>query len=240
MAQVVAVLVAILLVPAAACVGVLRQWRWCLWSLGALYLLVSVLEMLTIAPLQGLCQIVAGATALGVVFLGANQIFAETHTYVIHGRLPGWEYLFESVVAAVAAVGAALFAHAHPLFGLEAPVSFAWAWLGLAGLFMVVLASNILEVTVGLLVLDAGLNLLILSTGTADWWLALLVAQLLPIALALLMSVAGIRLSHFGHAVTLDVLLDKAPFVVSHSGPIRIKVRRRTAPPSGLRRSARI
>ena len=228
----------VLLVPAAAFTGVLRQWRLCLASLGVLYVLAAGVEFASISAVIGVCQLVVGATTLGILFLGAQQIFAETHDQVIHGRLPAWEYSFETVVAVVAAVGAALFARAHPLFGLAGPISFAWAWLGLAGLFMVVLATNILEQTLGLLVFVTGMNLLILATAAGDWWLALLVVQLLPIALALLMSVAGIRLSHFGHAVTLDVLMDKAPFLVSRAGPVRIRVRRRNASATPVRRSA--
>jgi len=228
----------VLLVPAAALVGVLRHWRLCLLCLGLLYVVTAIVEVLAVSPIIGACQLIVGATALAVLFLGARQIFAETQAYVIHGRLPAWEYSFETVVAIVAAVGAALFARAHPLFGLAAPISFAWAWLGLAGLFMVVLANNILEVTLGLLVFDTGLNLLIMATAAGDWWLALLVVQLLPIGLALLMSVAGIRLSHFGHAVTLDVLMDKAPFVVARAGPVRIRVRRRGGSAGAVRPSA--
>jgi len=222
-------LASLLLVPAAAGVGVLRQWRLCLYSLGLLYLLAAIMQGLAVSPIVAVCQIVIGATALAVVYLGAQHIFSETHAYVIHGRLPAWEYLFETVVAAVAAVGAALFARAHPLFGLPGPVSFAWAWLGLAGLFMVVLANNIIEVVLGLLVFDAGLNLLVVSTSLTDWWLALVIVQVLPLALALLMSIAGIRLSHLGHGVMLDVLNEKAPFVVSRAGPVRIRVRRKEA-----------
>ncbi|HEU0169645.1 MAG TPA: hypothetical protein VFS62_17870 [Chloroflexota bacterium] len=228
----------VLLVPAAAFTGVLRQWRLCLASLGVLYLLVGAIEGVSVSPVIGVCQLIVGGTALAVLFLGAQQIFSQTNDPMIHGRLPAWEYAFETVVAVVAAVGAALFAHAHPLFGLAAPISFAWAWLGLAGLFMVVLATNILEQTLGLLVFVTGMNLLILATSAGDWWLALVVVQLLPIALALLMSVAGIRLSHFGHAVTLDVLMDKAPFVVSRAGPVRIRVRRRGGSTTPVRRSA--
>jgi hypothetical protein len=176
-----------------------------------------------------------------VIYLSGRQIFTETQqAVVVHGRLPPWEYLFETVVAAVGAVGAALFARAHPLFALPGPVSFAWAWLGLAGLFMIVLAGNILEVGLGLLVFDTGLNLLIVATSMTDWWLAMLVVQLLPIALALLLGVAGIRLSHFGHGVSLDLLLEKAPFVMARARPVRIRVRRRTASTQPLQRTVRI
>jgi hypothetical protein len=143
-------------------------------------------------------------------------------------------------VAAVGAVGAALFSRAHPLFGLPGPVTFAWAWLGLAGLFMIVLAGNILEVGLGLLVFATGLNLLIVATSLAAWWPALLVVQLLPIALALLVSVAGMRLSHFGHGVSLDLLLDKAPFVMARAKPVRIRVRRGSTSVEALNRTARI
>src|SRR5438067_882257 len=140
-------LVSILLVPVAALVGVLRQWRLCLCSLAGLYILVALIDGLAVSWLMAVCQLVIGGTALGVFYLCGRQIFSETHqTLLIHGRLPAWEYLFETVVAAVGAVGAALFARAHPLFALPGPVSFAWAWLGLAGLFMVMLAGNILEV----------------------------------------------------------------------------------------------
>src|SRR5581483_10321196 len=142
----------IMLVPTAALVGVLRQWRLCLYSLGVLYLLVAVIEAITLNWALAGSQLVVGATTLAITFLAGRQIFEETHAQVIHGRLPAWEYLFEIVVAAVGAVGAALFARAHPLFGLPGSVSFAWTWLGLAGLFMVVLASNIMEVGLGLLV----------------------------------------------------------------------------------------
>jgi hypothetical protein len=234
-------LASVLLVPTAALVGVLRQWRWCLYGLAGLYLLVTLVDGLAISWLMAACQLVIGVTALGVVYLCGKQIFSETQqTVVVHGRLPAWEYLFESVVAAVGAVGAALFARAHPLFALPGPVTFAWAWLGLAGLFMVVLAGNILEVGLGLLVFDTGLNLLIVSTSLADWWLALLVVQVLPIALALLLAVAGIRLSHFGHGVGLDLLLEKAPFVMARARPVRIRVRRRTASSQSFQPTVRV
>ena len=218
---------AILLVPAAAFVGVLRQWRLCLGSLAALFLLVAVVQAAAISPLLAGCQVVVGATAITVMYLCGRQIFSETHqALIVHGRLPAWEYLFETIVAAVGAVGAGLFARAHPLFGLPGPVTFAWTWLGVAGLFMVVLAGNILEVGLGLMVFATGLNLLIVATSLANWWPALLVVQLSPIALALLVSVAGVRLSHFGHGVALDLLLEKAPFVVAQTRPVRIRVRR--------------
>jgi len=234
-------LAAILLVPAAAFVGVLRQWRLCLYGLGLLLLLVAIIDGLAISPLIAGCQIVGGATALAVMYLCGGQIFSETQQpLVVHGRLPAWEYLFETIVAAVGAVGAALFSRAHPLFGLPGPVTFAWAWLGLAGLFMIVLAGNILEVGLGLLVFATGLNLLIVATSLADWWPALLVVQLLPIAVSLLVSVAGMRLSHFGHGVGLDLLLDKAPFVMAGAKPVRIRVRRGSTSMEALRRTARI
>lgn len=231
---------AILLVPAAALVGVLRQWRRCLFSLAALFVLVAIV-LLAINPFIAACQIVSGATALAVMFLCGRQIFSETHqALLVHGRLPAWEYLFESIVAAVAAVGAALFARAHPLFGLPGPVTFAWTWLGLVGLFMVVLAGNILEVGLGLVVFATGLNLLIVATSLASWWPALLLVQLLPIAVALLISVAGIRLSHFGHGVGLELLLDKAPFVMASAKPVRIHVRRRAGAADALGPPARV
>ncbi len=219
----------VLLVPAAAFVGVLRRWRLCLISLGLLYALVATIEGLSIGPVFALSQVVAGATTLIILFTSARQVFSETHTYVIHGRLPAWEYLFETVVAAVGAVGAGLFARAHPLFGLAGPVSFSWAWLGLAGLFMIVLASNVLEVTLGLLVFDAGLNLLVLTTSAAEWWLALMVVQTLPIALALALSITSLKLSHAGQGVGLDVLREKAPFVMAGARPVRIRVRARSS-----------
>jgi hypothetical protein len=225
---------ALLLVPAAALIGVLRQWRRCLLSLGALFILVAVV-LQAVDPTIALCQLISGATTLAVMFLCGRQIFSETHqTLLVHNRLPTWEYLFESIVAAVAAVGAALFARAHPLFGLPGPVTFSWAWLGLAGLFMIVLAANILEVGLGLVVFATGLNLLIVATSLAVWWPALVAVQLMPIAVALLISVAGIRLSHFGHGVGLDLLLDKAPFVMAAARPVRIQVRRRDAGPESL------
>ncbi|HLG74036.1 MAG TPA: hypothetical protein VK009_26755 [Chloroflexota bacterium] len=225
---------AVLLVPAAAFIGVFRQWRRCLLSLGALFLLVGIVLMV-VNPTIAVCQMISGATALAVMFLCGRQIFSETHqALVVHNRLPAWEYLFESIVAAVAAVGAALFARAHPLFGLPGPVTFSWVWLGLAGLFMVVLAGNILEVGLGLVVFATGLNLLIVATSLATWWPALLAVQLVPIAVALLTSVAGIRLSHFGHGVGLDLLLDKAPFVMASARPVRIQVRSRVTTPESL------
>jgi hypothetical protein len=218
---------AVLLVPTAVFVGVLRQWRRCLASLALLFLLAAVLEAAAISPLIAACQAVVGATAIGVMYLCGQQIFSETHeTLIVHGRLPAWEYLFETIVVAVGAIGAALFARAHPLFGLPGPVTFGWTWLGVAGLFMVVLAGNILEVGLGLMVFSTGLNLLIVATSLASWWPALLVVELTPIAIALLVSVAGVRLSHFGHGVGLELLLEKAPFVVSRSRPVRIRVRR--------------
>jgi hypothetical protein len=231
--------VSVLLVPAAVLVAVLRQWRRCLYALGVLYVLVALIEARTLGLALAGSQLVVGATALAVVFLAGRQIFRESRSQVIHGRLPAWEYLFETVVAGVGAVGAGLFARAHPLFALSGSVSFAWAWLGLAGLFMVVLASNILEVGIGLLVFDAGLNLLIVSTSSGEWWLALLVVQVLPIGLALLVSVAGIRLAHLGHGVGLDLLQEKAPFVVARSGPVRIPVRRPSSAADSLRRPLR-
>ena len=232
---------AILLVPAAVFVGVLRQWRLCLYGLGLLFAMVAIIDGVAISPLIAGCQIAAGATALAVMYLCGGQIFSETQQpLVVHGRLPAWEYLFETIVAVVGAVGAALFARAHPLFGLPGPVTFAWAWLGLAGLFMIVLASNILEAGLGLLVFATGLNLLIVATSLAAWWPALLVVQLLPIMLALLVSVAGMRLSHFGHGVGLDLLLDKAPFVMARAKPVRIRVRRGSNSVEALSRTARI
>ena len=232
---------AILLVPAAAFVAVFRQWRLCLYGLGLLIVLVTLIEALAIGPVIAGCQIVAGSTALAVMYLCGGQIFSETQQpLVVHGRLPAWEYLFETIVAAVGAVGAALFSRAHPLFGLPGPVTFAWAWLGLAGLFMIVLAGNILEVGLGLLVFATGLNLLIVATALAAWWPALLVVELLPIGLALLVSVAGVRLSHFGHGVGLDLLLDKAPFVMARAKPVRIRVRRGSRTVEALSPTARI
>jgi hypothetical protein len=88
-------------------------------------------------------------------------------------------------------------------------------------------------------VFDAGLNLLIVSTSSGEWWLALLVVQVLPIGLALLVSVAGIRLAHLGHGVGLDLLQEKAPFVVARSGPVRIPVRRPSSAADSLRRPLR-
>src|SRR5690349_4676869 len=118
---------AVLLVPAAAFVGVLRQWRLCLYSLAALFLLVAIIQGTAISRLIAGCQIVVGATAIAVMYLCGRQIFSETQqALIVHGRLPAWEYLFETMVAAVGAVGAALFARAHPLFGLPGPVTFAW------------------------------------------------------------------------------------------------------------------
>ncbi len=232
---------AILLVPAAAFVGVLRQWRVCLLSLGVLFLLVAAIDALAVSPIMAACQVVIGATALGLMYLCGQQIFSETHeALVVHGRLPAWEYLFETIVALVAAVGAWLFSRAHPLFGLPGPVTFAWAWLGLAGAFMVVLAGNVLEVGLGLVVFATGLNLLVISASPAEWWAGLLMVQLLPIALALLVSLAGIRLSHFGHGVALELLRDKAPFVMARARPVRIRVRRGPGATESLRETARI
>jgi len=232
-------LAAILLVPSAAFVAVLRQWRVCLASLAALFLLVTLIDGLAVGALTAACQLVVGATALGVLYLGGQQIFAETHeALVVHSRLPTWEYLFESVVAAVGAVGAWLFSRAHPLFGLPGPVTFAWAWLGLAGAFMVVLAGNIVEVGLGLVVFSTGLSLLVMAAAPTAWWPALMLVQLLPLALALMVSLAGIRLSHFGHGVGLELLLEKAPFVMARARPVRIRVRRGGRATQAARRTA--
>lgn len=215
-----------LLIPVAALVAVLRQWRLCLYSLGFLFFLVGIIESLTINPVLGLAKLIAGATAVSILYLSAREAFSETHNPEIHGTLPRWEYLFESVVAAVAAVGVALFSRVHPLFGLPGAVTFAWAWLGLVGLIMIVLATNILEVGVGLLVFFSGLDLLVFSTSLTDWWAPLMIVSLVPIAIAFLVGMLGLELSRQGHSLRLDILEEKAPFVVGQSSPVRIKVRR--------------
>ncbi|MDE3077098.1 MAG: hypothetical protein KGJ86_16910 [Chloroflexota bacterium] len=216
-----------ILIPTAALIAVLRQWRLCLYCLGLLFLLVGGIESLTIHPLLGLSKMVAGITAVVVLFISAQEAFSETHLAEIHGTLPRWEYLFETVAASVAAVGTILFARSHPLFGLSGPVTFAWTWLGLVGLIMIVLATNILEVGVGLLVFFSGLDLLVFATSLTDWWAALMVLRLAPIAIAFLVGLLGLELSQQGHSLRLDALKEKAPFVLGQTTPIRIKVRRR-------------
>ena len=216
----------VLLIPVAVGVGVARRWRRCLLSLLGLFLLVGIIEGATVRPVLGLAKFLAGATAVAVLYVSAREAFSETRVSEIHGKLPRWEYLFESVAAVVAALGTGLFARAHPLFGLSAPVTFAWAWLGLVGLIMIVLATNILEVGVGLLVFFSGLDLLVFATSLAGWWAALMVVELVPIAIAFLIGLLSLELSRLGHSLRLDALEDKAPFVVGQQAPVRIKVRR--------------
>ncbi|MHB8618938.1 MAG: hypothetical protein ACYDAG_05080 [Chloroflexota bacterium] len=219
-----------LLVPAAAAVGVLRRWRICLSSLAALFVLLAIIEGTAIDPLLGLAQAVAGGTAVAILFVSARQAFSNTRLPEIHRHLPTWEYLFESVVAAVAAIGALFFARVHPLFGLSGPVTFAWAWLGLSGLFMAILAANVFELGLGLLILCAGLDLLVLATSLSSSWAGLAILEMSPIGIAVLVGLLGLRLSQLGHSLTLDALKEKAPFVVGQGGPIRVKVRRRHNP----------
>ncbi|MGH2468845.1 MAG: hypothetical protein ACRDGF_02135, partial [Chloroflexota bacterium] len=83
-----------------------------------------------------------------------------------------------------------------------------------------------LEVGVGLLVFFSGLDLLVFATSLAAWWAALMVVGLVPIAIAFLIGLLSLELSRLGHSLRLDALEEKAPFVVGHPAPVRIKVRR--------------
>jgi hypothetical protein len=206
---------------------VLREWKWCLYSLGALFLLAGLVEVLAISWEIGLAAIVAGLTAVTILFVAARSAFSETKDPEIHGSLPTWEYLFETIVAGVAATGAIFFARAHPLFGLSEPVTFAWVWLGLAGLFMIVLATNTLEISLGILVLFSGVNMVVFATSLSESPLGVFFLELAPIGLALLLGLLTVRLSRLGHSLKLSVLKEKAPFMISSTTPVRIKVRRR-------------
>ena len=73
-------LASILLVPMAALVGVLRQWRLCLYSLAGLYFLVALIDGLAISWLTG--------TTLHTI-IGPNETLTEAYALALASRTTG-------------------------------------------------------------------------------------------------------------------------------------------------------
>ena len=147
------------LVLVASLLSVSLDWRVALGSLWAVHLLISLWLAIVVTPEVALAKAITGTTVCALLWPSLRALFAESshearrlaqRVLDLAGTRGADEpfILFGALLAAAAAIA---LAQAFPL--VEGANNFAWYWLALLGLLLVVLSRDIVRVGLGLLLL---------------------------------------------------------------------------------------
>lgn len=181
------------LVLVASLLSISVDWRVALGSLWGVHLLVSAWLSVVATPEVALAKAITGTTVCALLWPSLRSLFAGSYESRRQARrvlgVTGPRstdepfMLFGALLAAAAAIA---LSQAYPL--AEGASNFAWYWLALLGLLLVVLSRDIVRVGLGLLLLVNAVDLVDTMVARNQGVLAIGARSIVAIALALALA----------------------------------------------------
>lgn len=188
-------LVLVPLVLVASILSVSVDWRVALGSLWSVHLLVSLWLAELVTPEVALAKAITGTTVCAVLWPSLRALYSGNRearrqarrVLDVHGPRSTDEtfMLFGALLAAAAALA---LSQAFPL--VEGANNFAWYWLALLGLVLVVLSRDIVRVGLGLLLLVNAVDVVDTMVAPNQGLFAIGARSAVTIALALALALS--------------------------------------------------
>ncbi len=183
------------LVIVASLLSISLEWRLALGSLWAVHLLVGAWLALVATPELALAKAITGTTVCALLWPSLRALFGSGYEarqrarQVLHFSGPRTtEETFMLFGALLAAAAAVALSQAYPL--VEGASNFAWYWLGLLGLLLVVLSRDVVRVGLGLLLLVNAVDLFDTMVARNQDLFAIGARSVVAIALALALGLS--------------------------------------------------
>jgi hypothetical protein len=196
-------LILVPLVLVASLLSVSVDWRLALGCLWGVHLLVSLWLSAVATPEVALAKAITGTTVCALLWPSMRALFAGDFEARRHARrvldVTGPRstdepfMLFGALLAAAAAIA---LSQAFPL--VEGASNFAWYWLALLGLVLVVLSRDVVRVGLGLLLLVNAVDLVDTMVARNQGLFAIGARSVIAIGLALALSVSWTLLQAHG------------------------------------------
>ncbi|HEX2035964.1 MAG TPA: hypothetical protein VHS99_17425 [Chloroflexota bacterium] len=178
------------LVLVASLLSISLDWRVALASLWAVHLLVSMWLAVVVTPEVALAKAITGSTvclllwpSLRALFVGSGVGRRQTRRVMALSGSGSTDEPFMLFGALLAAAAAIALAQAFPL--VDGANNFAWLWLALLGLLLVVLSRDIVRVGLGLLLLVNAVDLVDTMVARNQGLFAIATRSTVAIVLAL-------------------------------------------------------
>ena len=178
------------LVLVASLLSISVDWRIALASLWLVHVLVAAWLWIVATPEVALAKAITGTTIVGLLYQSLRTLYTGTHEarrqtrrlIDIHGPRSTDEP-FMLLGALLAAAAAIAISQAFPL--VEGASNFAWYWLALLGLLLMILSRDIVRVGLGLLLLVNAVDLVDTMVARNQGLFAIGTRSTVAIALAL-------------------------------------------------------
>jgi hypothetical protein len=193
------------LVLVASLLSVSLDWQVALGSLWAVYLLVSLWLAIVVTPEVALAKAITGTTVCLLLWPSLRALLTGTGEARRVLNLSGAGSTDEPFLlfgALLAAAGAIALSQAFPL--VDGANNFAWLWLALLGLLLVVLSRDIVRVGLGLLLLANAVDLVDTMVSRNQGLLALGARSTVAIVLALSLALSWTYLQARGGRFLVD------------------------------------
>jgi hypothetical protein len=178
------------LVLVASLLSISVSWWVALASLWCIYLLVAIWLWIVATPEVALAKAITGTTVCLLLWPSLRLLFGGTHEERRQARrlldVHGPRFTDEPFMllgALVAAAAAIALSQAFPL--VEGASNFAWYWLALLGLLLIVLSRDIVRIGLGLLLLVNAVDLVDTMVSRDHGLFAIGARSTVAIALAL-------------------------------------------------------
>lgn len=197
------------LVLVASLLSVSLDWRVALGSLWAVHLLISLWLSIVVTPEVALAKAITGTTvcvllwpSLRALFTGTDEARRRARRVLNLSGVGSTDEPFLLFGALLAATGAVALAQAFPL--VDGANNFAWLWLALLGLLLVVLSRDIVRVGLGLLLLVNAVDLVDTMVARNQGLLAIGARSTVAIVLALSLAMSWTYLQARGGRFLAD------------------------------------
>jgi hypothetical protein len=197
------------LVLVASLLSVSLDWQVALGSLWAVYLLVSLWLAVVVTPEVALAKAITGTTvclllwpSLRALLTGTGEARRQARRVLNLSGAGSTDEPFLLFGALLAAAGAIALSQAFPL--VDGANNFAWLWLALLGLLLVVLSRDIVRVGLGLLLLVNAVDLVDTMVSRNQGLLALGARSTVAIVLALSLALSWTYLQTRGGRFLAD------------------------------------
>ena len=204
----------ILLVVVASLLSVSVEWHIAVACLWLVYIVAGTWLLVVATPELAIAKFVTGTTVCALLLPGVRSLSAgnarqsgRVRRLVDAAGSTGADEPFMLVGAVLVAAAAIALSYAFPI--VEGASNFAWYWLGLLGVLLVMLARDLVRTGIGLMLLLNAVDLLdtmvARNQGVGAIGARSVVTIVLALALASLWSVlASTRITRLGTGRTLD------------------------------------
>jgi hypothetical protein len=191
------------LVLAASLLSISISWRVALASLWCVYLLLAAWLWIVATPEVALAKAITGSTVCALLWPSLRSLFAVSSVSRQHVRrvldIAGprsTDEPFMLLGALLAAVAAIALSQSFPL--VEDASNFAWYWLALLGLLLIVLSKDVFRIGLGLLLLVNAVDLVDTMVARNQDLFAIGARSMVAIGLALALGMTWTYLQAHG------------------------------------------